>query len=138
MQIIDGKDLIVGRAASHIAKMLLNGEQIQLVNSEKMIMIGDKNFIIEKYQQRRRIQNKGKPEFSPHWPKLPNLLVRKIIRGMLPWKRMRGKEAFRRLKVFIGMPQDTKEAVSLDHAKFNKNARFITIYQLCKYLGFNG
>lgn len=128
----------MGRAASQIAKMLLQGEQVQLVNAEKMVILGNRHSLVERYQQRRRLQNKGKPEHSPHWPRVPHMLVKRIIRGMLPWKKTRGREAFRRLRVYSGIPKDAQSAGSLDSAQFNKQSRSITVMELCKHIGFNG
>lgn len=138
MQIIDGTDLVLGRASSQIAKKLLQGEQVQLLNAEKMIIRGEPQNILEKYKTRRAVQHKGTPEFSPVWSKVPHLLVRRIIRGMLPWKRARGKQALKLLRVFTGTPPNLTPTLSLDNAKFNKKGRFITLYQLCRQLGFNG
>ncbi len=133
--IVDGTNLILGRAASQIAKKLLQGEQVHLVNAESMIIHGNPKQIIEKYTQRRRIQHKGTPEKSPSWPKLPNLLVRRIIRGMLPWKRSRGKDAYKKLIVYIGNPKKL-DAKKLDNAEFKSASKHIKILDLCRNLGY--
>ena len=135
MLVIDGTNLILGRAASQIAKKLLQGEQVNLVNAENMVILGSPNQIIEKYMQRRRIQHKGTPEKSPSWPKMPNLLVRRIIRGMLPWKRSRGKDAYKKLFVYAGNPKKL-DSKKLDNAELKSAARYITILELCKKLGY--
>ena len=135
MLAIDGTNLVLGRAASQIAKKLLQGEQVHSVNAESMIIHGNPKQIIEKYTQRRRIQHKGTPEKSPSWPKIPNLLVRRIIRGMLPWKRSRGKDAYKKLFVYVGNPKKL-EAKKLDNAEFKSANRHITILELCKNFGY--
>lgn len=136
MLTIDGTNLILGRAGSQIAKKLLQGEQIHLVNVENMIITGNRKQIIEKYTQRRRIQHKGTPERSPVWSKMPNILVRRIIRGMLPWKRKRGKDAYRQLFVYIGNPKKL-DAKKIEIAEFKSSKPSITILELCKNLGYS-
>ena len=132
--VIDGKNLVLGRLASQVAKKLLNGEEVHVANCEGIVIIGNPQKIIENYIIRRRLQHKGTPEFSPKWPKVPFLLVRRIIRGMLPWKSLRGKEAFKRLRVYSGNPKNLQLA-TIDVAKFNSEARYICIGDLCKQLG---
>ncbi len=136
MLVIDGTNLIIGRAASQIAKKLLEGEQVHLVNAENLVIIGNPAEIIEHYKQRRRIQHKGTPERSPSWPKVPNMLVRRIIRGMLPWKRSRGKEAYKRLFVYTGNPKKL-EGKTLETSVVKSVRRSITISELCRNLGHN-
>src|SRR3989338_6244877 len=119
MVVIDGTGLILGRAASQMAKKLLQGEEVHLINAEKLVLTGNPQSIIENYRVRRRLQNKGTPEHSPVWPKVPSLLVRRIIRGMLPWKSPRGKQAFKRLRVYISNPKGFDKAESFEDAKFD-------------------
>lgn len=133
---IDGSGLVLGRVASHISKKLLQGEEVHLANCEKLVLVGNPPNIIENYQQRRRLQHKGTPEFSPKWPKLPHLLVRRVIRGMLPWDSTRGQKAFKLLRVYSGNPKGL-ELKEFKEAKFASEARHITIRELCIYLGNN-
>ena len=136
MLVIDGTNLILGRAASQIAKKLLQGEQVHLVNAENIIIVGTPKQIIEKYTQRRRIQHKGTPEHSPSWPKVPNLLVRRIVRGMLPWKKSTGKQAYKKLFVYTGNPKKL-DAKKLENAIFRSTTKFVTILELCKSIGYS-
>ncbi len=137
MLIIDGKGLILGRVASIAAKALLNGEEVHVVNSEELIIQGNKKYIVEKYKARRRLRNKQNPEKSPKWPRVPNLLVRRIIRGMLPRKKASGRSAFKKLRVYIGNPKNLEGKV-LDEAKPKHLAKYITIKELCHELGWRG
>ena len=136
MMTIDGKNLILGRLGSHIAKKLIQGEQVHLINAENIIIVGNPTFIIEKYKQRRRIQHKGTPEKSPSWPRVPNMLVRRIIRGMLPWKRSTGKDAYKRLFVYFGNPKKLEGKI-IDTAKPKTAVKSITILELCRNLGYS-
>ncbi len=53
MKVIDAKDLILGRLASLVAKELLNGEEIVIVNAEECAITGSKESILQKYRERR-------------------------------------------------------------------------------------
>jgi large subunit ribosomal protein L13 len=137
--IIDGSDCIFGRLASQVAKRLLKGEEIYLVNAEKIIMSGDKRYIVERYKQRRAMKHKGNPEKSPKWSRVPHLFVKRLLRGMLPRKKAVGRMALRRLKVFTGDPFPDKEKEVIQEAKAGAHLKkYITIGELCKELGWSG
>lgn len=135
---IDAEGLIVGRMASIVAKKILNGEEVHVVNAEKAIITGRKGLLIEDYRTKRNLQNKQNPEFSPKYPNLPHLFVRRLIRGMLPWKTTRGKEAFRRLRVYMGNPENLKDFEDMKMAKPGNLVKYMTIGKLCKQLGWQG
>ncbi|MEM1970860.1 MAG: 50S ribosomal protein L13 [Candidatus Anstonellales archaeon] len=137
MIVIDAKDMVFGRAASRIAKMLIRGEEVTIVNAEKFVLNGNPDYIVNKFKMRRSWRNKANPEHSPHYSRVPNLLVRRMIRGMLPRKKFIGRQAFRRLKVIMGNPENL-QGVSFDDAKIKDLGKpHIYIEDLCKRLGWN-
>lgn len=137
MSVIDGTNLILGRLASNVAKMLLNGEEVHIINAEKIRLIGNSKSIVDRYLQKRRLQNKGTPEHSPHYPKLPHLFVRRVIRGMVPWKKATGRNAIKLLRVYSGNPKDLKNPVSIEGITADEKKKSITVYEVCKQLGYN-
>jgi large subunit ribosomal protein L13 len=138
MVVIDGKGMIFGRAASRVAKTILNGEEVQLINAEQIIISGNPVSITGKLKKRRAVKHKGTPEHSPKWSKLPHLLVKRMIRGMLPWDSARGREAFHRLLVYTGNPKNLAAAESQKEPALKKGARYITIRDLCRMIGYSG
>jgi len=134
MAIIDADNAVLGRLASVVAKRLLNGEEIIIVNAEKAVIIGNKPYIIEKYKERRDI---GSVRKGPYYPRMPDRILRRTVRGMLPMKKSHGKEAYRRLKVYMGIPRDLqgKEFEVIEEAKNNKLEGFITLKDLSIQLG---
>ena len=140
VKVYNGEEHILGRLSSVIAKDLLNGENVILFNAEKMFITGNRKNIIEKYIKRRQVKCHQDPEHAPKWPKRPDLLVRRIIRGMLPYKKPRGKRAFRKLKVYIGIPEKlkplTEKTIILERAKVKEGQRGITVEELCRALGY--
>jgi len=106
--VIDAKDKIAGRLASFVAKELLKGNKVVVLNVEKAIISGDKEDIIEEFKRRRE---RGDPYKGPFYPRYPDEIFRRMVRGMLPYKKYRGKIALKNLKVFYGMPNEYKDKI---------------------------
>lgn len=137
--VIDGKDKVIGRVGSQVAKMLLNEHGVVIVNSEKMVITGHSPDIIAKYKQLVELKDKANPEHSPYWPRRPDMFVKRVIRGMLPYKKAKGKEAFRRLRVYVGVPGEFQKAKMHDVHTKKPSEIFestMTIQQLTDKLGY--
>jgi len=129
--IVDAEGTILGRLAAKVAKELLKGENITIINVEKIIITGNPDAIIERFFEKR---NKGDPKKGPFYPRQPDRLLKRVVRGMLPYKKEKGKKAFRRLKVLIGNSNNLKgEKISktLEDVK----CKYMTLKDLCKKLG---
>lgn len=140
MFVVDGSDLVLGRVASRVAKSLLSGNSVSIVNAEKLVISGNPAYTVEKYMKRRRVKDKANPEHSPHWPKRPDFLVRRIVRGMLPWETARGREAFKRLRVFIGVPQELSSEKTFKYDRMGKeklSGKYISVKELCQHMGWS-
>lgn len=129
--------MIFGRLASQISKKLIRGEEIELINCEKIVIKGNPKQIADRYLEKRRLKNKGTPERSPVWSKVPHMLVKRMIKGMLPHENTRGKAALRRLMVYSGNPKNV-QGIMLEDASFDGVSKHLTIAGLCKALGFQG
>lgn len=134
--IIDATDTIMGRLAATAAKKALEGEHIDIINSEKAIITGNKGHIFENYHH---IRSRGGPFHGPFIPRPPHLLLKRVIRGMLPWTRSRGREAWKRIMCHIGVPDEFKgkKAETLKNANVSRlqTAKYITLGELSKELG---
>jgi len=104
--VIDASGLILGRMASILAKRLLNGEKVTVVNAEKAVISGKRKNTIE---EARKFLEIGHPGKGPYHPRRPDRIVRRTIRGMLPRRKPKGQQAYKRLRVYIGVPEDLKE-----------------------------
>ncbi|MEM1539490.1 MAG: 50S ribosomal protein L13 [Candidatus Bathyarchaeia archaeon] len=136
--VIDATGLILGRLASIIAKRLLKGEKIAVVNAEKAVISGKKQ---SKVMEAKKFLEVGYPGKGPIHYKRPDRLLRRAVRGMLPYKQPKGKDAYRRLKVFIGVPDELKglKMESLEEAKAEKLAcPYFTLGELAKEIGWMG
>ena len=114
--VVDASGLVLGRAASLIAKRLLGGETIVVVNAEKSVVTGNRSMVISEFTAARA---QGSVRSGPHYPRFPDRIFRRTVRGMLPHLKTRGKVAFERLHVFIGVPSGLSghSPVTLETAK---------------------
>jgi large subunit ribosomal protein L13 len=135
--IIDAKNLILGRMASIVAKRLLKGEKIIVVNAEKAVLSGKRK---SKVREAKEFLEVGHPKKGPFHYRRPDRIVRRTVRGMLPYKQPKGKQAYKRLKVFIGIPEELKdqkmEALAEAHAKKLK-CPYFTLDEFAKEIGWN-
>ncbi|HYA57360.1 MAG TPA: 50S ribosomal protein L13 [Thermoplasmata archaeon] len=132
---MDASGLVLGRAASLIAQRLLAGESVVVVNAEKSVVTGSRAEVLAHYTAARA---RGSKRTGPHFPRYPDRIFRRTVRGMLPHLKTRGKVAFRRLNVHIGVPEELKgvTAVSLDGAKARPSLRPpMTLAEVTRLLG---
>jgi large subunit ribosomal protein L13 len=135
--IIDANGLILGRMASTVAKRLLQGEDITIVNAEKAVISGKRLSRIKAAKERLEI---GHPRKGPFHARRPEQIVRRTIRGMLPRRKPKGQQAYRRLRVFINIPEELKgkEAQTIVDAGAEKlKCPYITVGKLAKELGWS-
>jgi len=131
---IDGKNHIYGRLSSYVAKQLLNGEEVVIVNASGIVITGNRKFTLEKFNHLRDI---GSVRKGPYYPKTADQIMRRSIGDMLPKKKAHGLEAFKRCKVFNDVPKSLKDVnfVKVDKALNNNSTGFITLGEISKILG---
>lgn len=138
MKVINAENTILGRLASYVASQALkSSDEFYIVNSEKAIITGSRKFILNEYLRRRKIG--GSKRKGPYYPRRPDRLMKRTIRGMLPYqKRTSGRNALKRIKVYIGIPpalQTTKIEEPPAAVKANKPVKYISVGELCTLLG---
>jgi large subunit ribosomal protein L13 len=135
--VIDASGLVLGRLASHVAKGILIGEDIVIINAEKAIITGNKENILNEFQTRLGTKTWGSQKKAPKHPRRPDTYLRRVVRGMLPWKKPRGKKAYSKLKVYIGIPEKYKEVMTTTFSDANKNIRpYMTVGELLQIYGW--
>jgi large subunit ribosomal protein L13 len=103
---VNAEGLIVGRMCSKIAKRLLNGEEVIILNAEKAVFSGKRK---SKIAEAHLFLEVGAPMRGPFHYRRPDRFLRKTVRGMVPYKQPKGKIAYKRLKVFMGIPLEYKD-----------------------------
>ncbi|HOI70893.1 MAG TPA: 50S ribosomal protein L13 [Methanobacterium sp.] len=112
--IIDGEGLVLGRLASKVSKKLLQGEDITVLNADKILISGTKDFTYARYKQRIDRASISNPrDMGPKYPRRPDDIFRRTVRGMLPYKKPKGREAFKSLKVHVGVPKKFEDKETL-------------------------
>ena len=133
--IVDAKDTVLGRLSSYVAKQALLGKRIEVINCEESVISGKKYVILENYIRKL---HRGAPTKSPYFYKKPDRLVKRTIRGMLPFKRARGRSAFKNIKCYIGVPENLKNETALRidaDAKKLQSTDCLKVKDICKAVG---
>jgi large subunit ribosomal protein L13 len=134
--VIDADGLLLGRMASLVAKRALSGEEVAIINAEKTVISGSRARILSHYGQKR---SRGSREGGPFFPRRPDHIVKRTIRGMLPYKRPSGRDALKRVKVYVGVPVDFvgMEHEVLDEAHMNRlnTPKMVTVGAVSSFLG---
>ena len=133
--IIDAKNTILGRLGSYVAKQVLLGEKVHVINCEEAVISGRKKAILQEYKKR---MNRKAPGKAPYFYRVSDKLVKRAIRGMLPYKRARGRDAFKNLRCYIGVPDNLKAegALILEKAGVEKLPfDYLKVKDICRALG---
>ena len=137
MTVIDANGLIMGRLASTVAKQLLSGDdEIYTVNAEKAVISGSRATTLKDYRETRE---RGATEFGPYFPKRPDRILKRTVRGMLPYKRAKGRDAMSRLKVYVGVPSELKgaETITIADADMRRlsSSKYIKLGEVSQKMG---
>lgn len=145
--LMDAKNKILGRFCSQVAKKALLGEKIVIINAKEAIISGSKRDIHEKYLDKLNISTATNPRRGPFWPRRPDTFMRNVIKKMLPTKKIRGKEALKRVHVYIGaIPERFQnkyqtliptEIPFSDKKRLSYYNKYITLENLCSRIGWN-
>ena len=133
--IIDANGLILGRMASNVAKRLLQGETVIILNAEKAAISGKKQSIVTNAKTFLEV---GHPRKGPNHPRRPDRIVTRTIRGMLPYRKPRGRQAFKRLRVYLGIPmelEDKKVQTIIEASADKLKSPYISVGELAKEIG---
>jgi large subunit ribosomal protein L13 len=138
---IDAKDCIAGRMCSHISKLLLQGNHVRVVNAEKSMISGNRYKTIEEYKEYLTIASNTNPIHGPFHPRMPDRILTRMVRGMLPKRKSSGLIALKRLRIYVAVPPDLKKAKleTFEDSKIRKpSSYFITLGELAKQIGWKG
>ncbi len=127
MMIIDGEGCVLGRLASITSKNLLEGEEVVILNAEKIML--------KQRVDRASISNPR--DLGPKYPRRPDDIFRRTVRGMLPFKKSKGKTAYKGLKAFVGVPAEYADAEldTVPEAEYKNLKKGIELGEISKLLG---
>ena len=108
--VYNAEDKVLGRLASVVAKQLISAKKagedtrVIIVNAEKAIVTGKRSSVLSDYRAKYELNH---PRKGPFFPRMPDQILKRTVRGMLPYqKNSSGRNALRSLRVEIGTPSD--------------------------------
>jgi large subunit ribosomal protein L13 len=138
--VIDAAGCIAGRLCSHVSKLLLQGNRVTIVNAERAMLSGARYKTIELYKEHLEINSVTNPIHGPFHPRRPDTMISKMVRGMIPKRKTSGIEAFKHLRVYIGVPEEMKgvNVETFADSKITKpESYYIPVGDVAKEIGWN-
>jgi large subunit ribosomal protein L13 len=139
--IVDATDCIAGRMCSRVSKLLLKGNRVSVINSENAMLSGDRYMTINLYKEYLEISSVTNPIHGPFHPRRPDTILTRMVRGMIPKTKTSGIEAFKRLRVYIGVPEElrNKKAEFIQDAKITRApSKYISVGDVAREIGWHG
>ena len=136
--VVDARDCIVGRVASQVAQHALDGERVAVVNAERAVITGSEEDVMSVYRQRDAVGS----DRGPNYPKRPDRIFKRAVRGMVPYEKTRGREALGRVRVYVGDPYEDDSSVDADVLEDTSldrlsNIKFVSLGDVSENLGAN-
>jgi large subunit ribosomal protein L13 len=103
---VDASGKIAGRMCSHAAKLALGGNRIIIVNAQNALFSGSRENIMAEWKDRLKLGSVVHPKHGPFHPRTPDGVLTRMVRGMVPRKKPSGLAAIRRLRVYVGVPEE--------------------------------
>ena len=137
---IDATNQIAGRLSSKIAKLVLSGKRVVVVNAEKALISGNRTSVVNQWKERLELSSRVNPIYGPIHPRRPDNILRRMVRGMVPRKKPKGATAMKRLRVYIGVPAgvDASKMTKFEETTATRPIPvYVTMGDLSKSLGWN-
>ena len=138
--VVDATNHIAGRLCSYVAKMLLKGNDVVILNAEKAMLSGDRYSTIRQWHEYLEIGSITNPIHGPFHARRPDRIITRMVRGMVPKRKPKGVSAMKRLRVYIGVPKnyDGVKGMEFEDAKIRKPVAYYTsIHDLAKLIGWH-
>ena len=138
---VDASGKIAGRMCSHVAKLLLNGNRVIVVNAENVLFSGSRRSIMSEWADRLNLGSVVHPKHGPFHPRTPDGILSRMVRGMLPRRKPSGLAALRRLRVYVGIPQEFAKVSFTDFydSKATKSAAYyFPLSEIASKIGWKG
>jgi large subunit ribosomal protein L13 len=132
--VVDARDCVMGRVATDVAERALAGDRIAVINAEDAVITGRREDVLGKYRDRAELGS----DRGPAYPRRPDRIFKRAIRGMVPYKKDRGRAALSNVRVYVGNPHE-QDATVLDGTSIDRlsTTRFVTIGTVAEHLGAN-
>lgn len=135
--VIDGSGHRLGRIASRVAKMLMEGKRVVIVNARDVVITGNKSAILDRYNKLiGRTWYSSLSKIQVWFPRRSDRILWYTIARMLPRKKAKGREALKRLKIYSGTPEKymnvnkIKIEDALHKSEVSRSGKIIRSYRL--------
>ena len=138
---VDASGQIAGRMCSKIARELLSGKRVVVLNAENTLVSGRSTSVFRQWQARLEIYSHVNPIYGPIHPRRPDNIVRRMVRGMVPKTKTKGKSAMRHLRVYMGVPEkyaSVKTRKFEDALATRPLPSYTTMAEIAKNIGWTG
>ena len=113
--VLDATNAVLGRISAYAAKQALLGQNVIIVHCNHAIITGNKRTTINDYLQTRG--RGGHSLNGPFFPKNPERIMKRTIRGMLAYTQQRGLDAFKRVMCYNDVPKEYESAKKITLTK---------------------
>jgi len=138
---VDASGKIAARMCSHAAKLALGGNKVIIVNAEGALFSGNRDNIMAEWADRLNLGSVVHPRHGPFHPRTPNGILTRMIRGMVPRKKPSGLAAIKRLRVYVGVPEEFGKVkyTDLEDSKATKPIAFyVPLGEISAKIGWKG
>lgn len=129
--VIDGSNALLGRLASFAAKQALRGHNVVIINCNKVVLSGNPRMVTDEYSTLKK--KGGSAMNGPFFPRSPEKIVKRTVRGMLPYQQGRGLDALKRVMCYNETPAQYVDAKKIKSGK-EKNIRTTPLQEISKGL----
>lgn len=135
--VIDADGLILGRLCTHVAKKIRNGDEVVVLNAEKAVISGNREQLQEFYLHRRHRGSSQSKAKGPKYPRTADRILKRTVRGMIEYRKPWGRDAYKRLRVYVGVPKEYKDskAETIESAKKPHLDKYVHLGDITKHLG---
>lgn len=139
--VVDASGQIAGRLSSNVAKLLLGGQRVIVVNAQEALISGTRKMIVGEYTIRLEIGGAVHPKYGPFHHRAPDRILSRMVRGMLPKRKTKGIESIKRLRIYVGIPlqYDSASRTVFENAKATRpRAFYLTLSEVARAIGWKG
>jgi large subunit ribosomal protein L13 len=138
---VNASGQIAGRLCSNIAKTLLKGDRVILVNAEKTLVSGRRSSVMQSWLEYLKIASVVHPKHGPFHSRTPDGIITKMVRGMVPRRKPKGETAMKRLRVYVGVPPEyskIKFEAYKNTAATKPPAYYVSLSEIATRIGWKG
>ena len=138
---VDASGQIAGRLCSVVARELLSGKRVVVLNAEMALISGRRSTIFRQAHERLELSSRVNPINGPIHRRRPDSIIRRMVRGMVPKTKAKGELAMHRLRVYMGVPEKYSgmKTTKFDVAVAPRPpSLYTTIAEVSKNIGWSG